>query len=217
MTRLLALLACLLLAPPAFAAGDAAEAGLARLIGAYQGVERLTADFTQETTYAGFSTARAFGGRLELVRPDRMRWDYRNGSDQQIYVAGREVTVYAPAQQQAIVSTLSHASDQQIPLHLLADVTGIPKTYHVAAGTDPGELVLTPLADDPRAPTAVHLWLHPETGLIRRVRLLLPGGSRSDIAFTNVDTGAAINDARFRFAAPKGVHVARPEAIFPKR
>jgi outer membrane lipoprotein carrier protein len=215
----LILLVCLLLVPVAHAQAEATNASaattLARLEAAYEGITTLSADFVQTSRFAGFNTVKTFSGHLELIRPDRMRWDYRQGSNQQIYLNGREVTVFAPASKQAIITTLTPASDRQIPLHLLADVTGIEATYHVASGDDPGELQLTPLESLPGAPQSIRLWLHPDSGLIAKVQLNLAGGSSTDITFDGFDRLGAIAAERFVFDAPKGVYVIHPASIFP--
>lgn len=197
-------------------AGPAA-ARLARLVDAYQGVRTIRAGFTQQTRFAGFPRPRVYAGTVDLDRPDRMRWDYTEGSAQQVYVNGRTVVVYVPEASQAVESTLTPASDRQVPLHLLADVTHIDATYAVAAGPDPQELVLTPKLPDPAAPESVRLWLDPATGLIARVRLSLPGGSQSDLSFTDVRTNVPIPAARFDFVAPAGTHRVRADTLLPKR
>lgn len=199
--------------PPALAAD--ADIRLARLIDAYGQVRTLRAAFTQQTRFAGFPRPRTYGGTLELERPDRMRWDYTEGSAQQVYVDGRTVTVYVPEARQAVESRLSPASDRQVPLQLLVDVTRVSEIYEVAAGEGPGALVLTPREPDPAAPEAVYLWLSPETGLIERVRLELPGGSRSDITFRGVRTNVPIDPDRFRVRLPEGVHRVRADRLGP--
>jgi len=199
---------------PALAA-DAAAARLERLVHAYADVRTLTGAFTQETRFAGFPTPRTYAGTVALDRPERMRWDYTEGSRQQVYVDGRTVTVYAPEAKQAVESTLTPASDRQVPLHLLADVTDLERTYAVAAGPDPQELVLTPREPAAGAPEAVHLWLDPDTGLIARVRLELPGGGRSDLTFRDVRVGVPVDPARFEVNLPEGVHRVRADTLFP--
>ena len=204
------------MAAPAGAAANDVDGLLQRLGDAYEGLTSLSTEFTQETRFPGFSKGRVFGGTLELVRPDRMRWDYSQGSRQQLYVASRQVILFAPDSSQAIISELSPASDRQVPLHLLADVTGIRDTYHVTPGDGGYALKLTPIEPHPQAPETIQLWLDPDTGLIRRVRLDLPGGSSSDITFSGLRANAPVDAARFRFTAPEGVHVVRPHGLFPK-
>jgi outer membrane lipoprotein-sorting protein len=144
-----------------------------------------------------------------------MRWDYKTGSAQQVYVNGRDVTVYVPESSQAVESTLTPASDRQVPLQLLADVTRIDRTYDVTAGADAGELVLTPREAAPGAPERVHLWLDPASGLIGRVRLELPGGGESDLRFARVRTNVDIPADRFVFEAPPGTHRIRADSLLP--
>ncbi len=202
---------------PVRAAETDAHGQVQQLIDAYNRVDHLSADFVQTSRFAGFNTVRTFKGQLQLTRPDKMRWDYRDGSQQQIYVDGRQVTVYAPASKQAIISQLSPASDRQIPLHLLADVTGIEETYTVTRGPTPNELVLTLRQPDPKAPKGISLWLDPASGLIARVKLSLSGGSESDITFSNINPHARVDPQRYRFTAPEGVYVARPGSLLPTR
>jgi len=188
---------------------------LSRLTAAYERIESASADFVQTSRFAGFNTVKTFGGHLDLVRPDQMRWDYRDGSKQQIYLKNRQVTVYAPSSNQAIVSTLTPASDRQIPLHLLADVSGVAETYHVAPGDEADGLILTPKQGAAGGPKEIRLWLDAKTGLIGRVRLSLPGGSSSEITFAEFTVNQAIPAERFEFVAPKGIYVVHPQSIFP--
>jgi outer membrane lipoprotein carrier protein len=215
--RLAALLAGGLALAPGPAMSASTDEAAARLTAAYGPVHTLTATFTQETRFAGFPTSRTYAGRMDLERPDRMRWDYTEGSAQQVYVDGRTVTVYAPEADQAIVSTLTPASDAQVPLHLLADVTRLEETYHVAPGPDPDSLLLTPRNPAPGAPERVTLWLDPESGLIARVRLALAGGSTSDIRFAGVTVNTPIDPARFAFSPPKGTHLIQAADLLPGR
>jgi outer membrane lipoprotein-sorting protein len=208
----------LALAPGMGLAADPATGGdtpLARLVAAYTPVRTLTAAFTQETHFAGFPTPRTYGGRLDLSRPDHIRWDYTEGSGQQVYVAGRTLTVYAPEHAQAIVSELNSASDSNVPVQLLADVTRLGDTYRAATGSEPGSIVLTPLKRVPGAPERVTLWLDPDTSLIDRVLLAVPGGSTSDIRFSDVHVNVPIDPARFAFHPPKGTHVIRAAELMP--
>ncbi|MFQ5509564.1 MAG: outer membrane lipoprotein carrier protein LolA [Leptospirillia bacterium] len=208
------LLAMLLMFLPTPALAESNTPLLDRLLTAYEGVSSLSAGFTQETGFAGFSTRKRYGGTVDLVRPDRMRWDYSDGSNQQIYVVAQEVTLYAPDSKQAIVSTLSPTSDRQIPLHLLADVTGIADTYDVKVEAA-GVLTLTPKTPHPQAPERIELGVHPESGLISRVTLHLHGGNTSNITFHEVRTNLDIADARFLFNPPDGVYVIHQNS-FPK-
>lgn len=209
------LLACAVLLFAAPAGAGPPDVLVKRLTEAYRQTSTLSATFTQETRFAGFSTARTFAGTVEIRRPDRMRWDYTEHSKQQLFVNGWELTVYDPKNRQAIVSKLSPSSDRQLPLHLLADVTGVDKTYHVAAGDGPTELVLTPKEPHPQAPEKIHLWLDPKTGLIARVKLYLPGGSISDITFSDTASNVAIEDKRFVFSPPPGTYMVDPKKMLP--
>jgi len=214
--RLAALLAGGIALAPGLATSADFGPTLARMMGAYGPVRTVTAGFTQETRFAGFPTPRTFGGRMDLERPDRMRWDYTEGSGQQVYVNGQTVTVYAPEATQAIESTLTPASDAQVPLHLLADVTRVEDTYHVAAGPDPDSLRLAPRTPAAGAPERVTLWLDPDTGLIARVLLELAGGSTSDIRFHDLVANAPVDPARFAFTPPKGTHMIRAADLLPR-
>ncbi|MDH4228180.1 MAG: outer membrane lipoprotein carrier protein LolA [Nitrospirota bacterium] len=182
-----------------------------RLLGAFKGVRSLSAEFVQESRFAGFSTPRRFAGVVEIVRPGKMRWDYREGSNQQIYVNDREIVVHTPDMRQAILSSLSPSSDRQIPIFLLADVTRIGEAYWVKPGATSGQLVLTPRERDPQAPQQVLLDVG-DDGLIRKVALEMPGGNQSEITFSHQQVNPAIAASRFRFSAPPDTNVVRPEA-----
>ncbi len=207
-------LACLVTVLATAAHAEPPKSPLDHMLAAHENMTTLTADFVHETHFAGFSKARQFTGTVQVARPDRMRWDYQEGSDQQIFVNGRTVTIYMPAQNQAMVSNLTPMSDRQIPLFLLADVTRIPEVYEVLIyKTD--ELELIPHRRHPNGPRSVYLKIDPNSGMITRVILNLPGGNRSEIRFTNQQLDAPVEVARFNFTAPEGVHVIHTETLGP--
>ncbi len=220
MKRTLSLLLLLLLGglPTQAAPTDESEqpALLKQLISTYEGITSVTANFVQETRFAGFSSSRKFGGVVSLVRPDRMRWDYRDNSSQQIYVNGRDITLYTPEAEQAIITRMAPDSDRQVPLRLLSDVTGIAQLYHVVtAEDDANSLILTPREEAAGAPKQVQLWLDPKRHLIVRVTMQLADGNSSNIVFNQLQTGQPIDDTRFVFTAPEGVYVVHPQEMMP--
>lgn len=198
---------------PARAENLAPDALFNAMIDTYADIDTVRADFVQESHFAGFSAAKRFAGTLDIARPDRMRWDYRDGSNQQIYVNGRQVTLYAPDSRQAMVSTLSPASDRQIPIQLLADVTRITDLYEVGPTEEAGMWMLRPKEPHPQAPERIEMGIDPKTRLIDVVVLHLPGGNSSRITFDNQRVNAEIDPSRFRFEAPEGVHVVHPETL----
>lgn len=200
------------------AAGARAEppqSPLDAMLSAHEKLTTLTADFVHETHYAGFSKTRRFTGSVQVARPDKMRWDYQEGSDQQIFVNSATVTIYLPGQNQAMVSNLTPASDRQIPLFLLADVSRIPEVYDITL-LAPDVLELTPNQSHPSGPRSIHLEVGPD-GLITRVTLYLQGGNRSEITFTNHRMDAPVAASRFEFTPPSGVHVIHTETLSPGR
>jgi outer membrane lipoprotein-sorting protein len=93
----------------------------------YQALTDLSADFSQSTTVPGFASTLQSKGKLYLAK-GKMRWDYTEPSNQQIYVNERRIQYFIPAHKQVIVSTLSPENDDQIPLHLLMTLERLTKT-----------------------------------------------------------------------------------------
>lgn len=206
-------------AGPTAAAAPATPAEvIAGVRDAYQALSDLSADFTQSTSVPGFSTALQSKGKVFLAK-GKMRWDYTEPSDQQIYVTDRRIQYYIPAHKQVIVSTLTPEADDQIPLHLLMTLARVDE-YFTAVWEDPR----APQRDgafrlrlEPKNPAAdldyVTVGVDPRSRIVTAVALHPKNGNVSSFVFSRVAVNPQLDPSRFEFAVPSGIEVVETPSL----
>jgi outer membrane lipoprotein carrier protein len=178
----------------------------------YQALADLSADFAQSTTVSGFATTVQSKGRVYLAK-GKMRWDYTEPSNQQIYVNDGRIQYYIPAHKQVIVSTLSPDNDDQIPLHLLMTLERVDQDFTVA-WEDPA----APRRDqeyrlrlEPKHPVAdleyVTVGVDVQRRVVTSVALHPKNGNVSSFVFTKLAVNPRLDASLFSFTVPSGIEV----------
>lgn len=178
----------------------------------YQALSDLSADFAQSTTVSGFATTVQSKGRVYLAK-GKMRWDYTEPSNQQIYVNDGRIQYYIPAHKQVIVSTLSPDNDDQIPLHLLMTLERVDQDFTVA-WEDPA----SPRRDqeyrlrlEPKHPVAdleyVTVGVDAQRRVVTSVALHPKNGNMSSFVFTKLAVNPRLDAKLFSFSVPPGIEV----------
>lgn len=178
----------------------------------YQALSDLSADFAQSTTVSGFATTVQSKGKVYLAK-GKMRWDYTEPSNQQIYVDGTRIHYYIPAHKQVIVSTLSPENDDQIPLHLLMTLERVDQDFTVA-WEDPA----SPRRDqeyrlrlEPKHPVAdleyVTVGVDVQRRVVTSVALHPKNGNVSSFVFTKLAVNPRLDASLFSFTVPSGIEV----------
>ena len=177
----------------------------------------LQADFTQETTFQGFTTSHRFKGKLYLKKPDKMRWDYQSPSKQQIFLEGESFTYYIPEHQQVVISRLSQLTSQEIPIHLLATLSTLEKDYDVQWEEEPngvsGPYRLRLIPKMATEATFVIVEINSKTHYIDQMKVISPNGNRSVFSFFNIQVNQQTPDSLFTFNIPKGVEIVHPPSL----
>lgn len=186
---------------------------ISKLQSRYEDVRELESDFTHTTHFQGFSTKSVSKGKFYLKR-EKLRWDYLEPSQQQIFVLGDIVFFYVPEHQQVIKTRLSVELDSQVPVRLLAGTSHLEKEFHirwtdVANRQDAqGAYLLTLIPKNPSPGlTEIGIAVDPKDFLIRRIMLLEEGGNRAEFEFSRIEFNRGLKDKFFIFDIPKGVTV----------
>lgn len=191
-------------ASPAHAAP--VSGGEASLKAFLEGMQSLTADFTQSQSDERGEQISSSSGRMQLARPGRFRWNYESPYPQLIVCDGSKIWLYDPDLAQVTVRPAAEAL-AGTPAALLAQNATLSDEFDVQQQERQGNaevLRLTPKSPDTDF-KSVDLWL--ERGLPQRMIFLDTLGNRTDIAFSNLKANTRIPDAEFRFTPPKGVEV----------
>jgi outer membrane lipoprotein carrier protein len=178
----------------------------------YQALSDLSADFAQTTTVPGFSTTIQSKGTVYLAK-GKMRWDYTEPSNQQIYVNDKRIQYFIPAHKQVIVSTLTPENDDQIPLHLLMTLERLNEDFNVA-WEDPAS---------PRRESEYRLRLEPKRAVaeldyvtvgvdaqrrvVTSIALYPKNGNVSSFVFSQLKVNPRLDASLFSFSVPAGIEV----------
>jgi outer membrane lipoprotein carrier protein len=195
----LAALALLAAAP----AGPDAASVARKVQDFYERTRDLEARFTQTYTYGGFGGRRQTSkGVVKVKKPGMMRWDYTSPEAKTIAVVGSRLVQYEPVENQAYVDERFDASAMSAAVTFLLGKGDLAREFDLAPG-DPGWLVLTPKAPDPRV-QSIELEVGAE-GEVRATRVRDGSGNVNEIKFEDVRRNVGLADAAFQVKLPKDV------------
>jgi outer membrane lipoprotein carrier protein len=198
----------------------APDAVVARVQSRYERTTRLQARFRQETRVPGFDQVQTGEGRVWILKPGMMRWDYTKPERQTIIANGETLWVYLPDDRQVIRDHIDHSLGTRTPALFLAGQARLTDLFRVTgmSSQGPGEgdflqLELTPKGET-LPYTRISLGIDPSSYLVTLVRVVDATGSMTAMWFSDIDTEAAVAPSLFQFHVPPGVEVMAPP-VFP--
>ena len=175
---------------------------------ALNGLDGLVASFTQTVESAGLPRPQVEKGKVYLLRPGRMRWDYEVPRGKLAIADGRKSYVYLPEERQVLVAPLD-PQGTRTGIGLLLNRVDLVGSFEIGwgpgAGTGPRPLLLRP-----RAPRTEYDSLLLFTGpdhLVRALTIVDPLGSRVTYRFDHLRLVDTLDDDLFRFQPPPGVQI----------
>jgi len=170
------------------------------------GVQTLTADFSQVQSDEGGKVTGSSSGKLALSRPGKFRWTYEKPYAQLMVCDGKKIYLYDPDLAQVTVRS-AEAALTGTPAALLAQKAQLGEAYTLQdGGKDNGASIvkLLPKSADGDF-KSIELWL--ANGVPQRMRFHDQLGGRTDIRFTGIKTNIKVDAAQFKFTPPKGAEV----------
>jgi outer membrane lipoprotein carrier protein len=185
----------------------------------YERTTRLQARFRQETRLHGFDQVQAGEGRVWILKPGKMRWDYTKPERQTIIADGETLWIYVPEDRQVIRERLQATLGSRTPALFLAGEGRLTELFTPTGPPlqAPGEDGLLQLELIPKEGSSqyagVQLGIDPTSYLVLRVTLGDAMGNRTTMWFSDIDTSRAIDPALFQFQVPPGVEVITPPTL----
>ena len=170
------------------------------------GAQTLSADFKQVQSDEKGKVLSTSAGRMWLSRPGRFRWSYETPYQQLMVCDGKKLWLYDPDLAQVTVRPAGEAL-LGTPAALLSQRSSLSDQFTLEDGGVDGKgriVRLKPKSGDSDF-KAIELTLN--SGVPQRMKFLDQLGGSSTITFTKVLTGAKVDEALFRFTAPKGTEV----------
>ncbi len=178
----------------------------------YEGVTSLRCSFEQENVYLGGESLTQ-QGTLELMRPGKMRWDYRAPTPRQFISDGTSLWVVHPDENKAFVMTDTDSAVQARMMDFVIGLQDVRADFDVALVPDGGgradnvRLGLTakqPIAGLER----IYVDVDPKTHAITAVTLDDGMGNQTITRLSEVVTNPKdLAETRFTYTAPEGVEV----------
>lgn len=205
----LLLLVCL----PSQAENETAKKLVIGLESRYGNMKGLVADFVQ--IYRDRSGRKLQEqGTLQLKRPGKMRWDYRQPEEKVFIVNDKKVYFYLPVEKEVTITELKESDDPRAPFVFLLGRRNLQndfKSIEVSDVESPivaGDIVLE-LVPKKVSTTLKRLFVEIEPKAIRLSRIVLINANdgRSDFILSNYQENYLVDDSRFEFVPPTGVKV----------
>jgi outer membrane lipoprotein carrier protein len=192
---------------PLFLAVQTASAdGMSSVKSFYEQTKSVRANFHQVVTDKQGRKVQEVDGEMQLLRPNKFRWDYHKPYEQQIISDGKQVWLYDIELAQVTVRALSQSIGSS-PAALLAGGAAIDKTFKLinAPGKDTLEWVNAIPKDKESGFDMILMGFN--ANKIQELSLVDSFGHTTKIVFTQVEVNPALEDKNFLFKAPKGVDV----------
>ena len=187
----------------------------------YELVRDFSADFTH--TYEGglLRTTLVERGTVQVKKPGRMRWDYRD-PERKLYLSdGERLYSYLPEDRQVIIGRLPAANEATTPALFLAGAGSFVDDFTAAYDTvrdpppDSHVLRLTPTRTERDFEFLTLVIDARSLAITRLISRDLQGGT-STFLFSNLRENLGLSDNSFIFEIPRGTDVidsTRPDAL----
>lgn len=194
-------------------AASAADAAVEKVQRFYEQTDDLSAEFVQ--TYARVALSRSYEsrGKVTIKKPGMMRWDYSAPEPKHFIADGKQLWIYEPEEEQAILDPSFEASELTTSVSFLWGQGKLSDAFTAALGdaksAPPGSIVLelTPRKD--ATYTRMTLVVDAETGMVKASTLHETSGNTNRFEFRDVKTNTGVAATAFQFTPPPGIDVVR--------
>jgi outer membrane lipoprotein carrier protein len=189
----------------------------------YEKTKDLQADFTQKTRIEGFERPVTSSGRVYIKKPGRLRWDYLEPANEEIYVNRDDVKMYVPEHKQVLVGKLTQMAASKAPLELLQGAAKLEESFevHPTTGKERGVgglrlITLIPKSKDQESTRSLQrivVEVFPKTYFIRSVALYEISGNVATFEFSDLKPNIGLGNEVFDFKAPPDVEVVKAPVL----
>jgi outer membrane lipoprotein carrier protein len=202
---------------PARAQQDRAKMVAAAVDQKYNTMKTLKADFVE--IYQGPGFARQESGVLELKRPGKMRWDYKEPHQKLFISDGKTAYFYVPGERQARRAPVKKLDDIRSPLRYLLGKARISeelddlKVADGVAPLKPGNMILSGIPKHLKDRVSQVLLEINAGEQIERIIIEEVDGTTTEFRFSNLVENQPMADAQFHFSPPQGVEMIEAEEL----
>ncbi len=173
----------------------------------------MRADFYQDSFMLALDESEMSAGKVRLLKPGRMRWDYNTPEEQIFIVKEKDIWLYQPRLSQVMIDTLDKVLISQLPTAFLMGVGDLKKDFSVKSGCstkDATLLNLMPASDSSESGSLSEfmLLLDSQTYLPKGAKITDLAGNQTAIIFKSIVLNdKAITDADFTYKFPENLDI----------
>ena len=173
----------------------------------YNQLHSLKAAFTE--SYEGLGISRNESGKLLLLKPGRMRWEYSSPQGKVFLIDGSFAWFYTPGDAQVERIQTKQLDDMRSPLRFLLGHTKLEKELDglTIAPAPHGEFTLTGVPHGLEKRVSRTTLTVTAEGAITSMEIDETDDAVTRFTFTNEETNPAFPASTFRFTPPAGVPV----------
>jgi len=185
----------------------------------YEKTKDLQADFTQKTMIEGFERPMTSTGKVYIKKPGRLRWNYLDPANENIFVNKDDVKVYVPEHKQVLVGKLTQMAASKAPLELLQGAAKLEESFQVEPTPGKGRgaggirlLTLLPKShgqETTKTLQKIVVEVFPKTYYIRTVSLYEISGNVSHFEFSAPQANVGLADDLFEPKFPADVEIVK--------
>ncbi|OGR00160.1 MAG: hypothetical protein A2511_05840 [Deltaproteobacteria bacterium RIFOXYD12_FULL_50_9] len=200
------------------------QAVASRLQQTYNKTTSITVQFQQVTTLKMSRQIRKGNGKMSILKPGRMRWDYQTPEEQVIICDGEKIRMYFAKTKQLMVAPAKEYIQSDVTYGFFAGTGDITRDFIVSSPDlqqTPDISVLTEAEKNsresqiirlsPRLPHPhvdyLHVWVDSKTSMVNQLQIVDQLGSVTDLVFSKIKINESITEESFIFTPPVGTEL----------
>lgn len=190
---------------PAASFSSSEDAAVRSIQEKYREIRDIQGSFSQVSFLKDLDRKENYAGKFFLKKPDGLRWNYTKPRDEEIYISGNTTWIYKKSDQQAIRTTFSKDSVNQVPLALLNSLGDMQRDFEISMIQD-DILELRPKRSI-GSMKGILLEISSGDFPVKAFSVLDVHGNMVVITLKDVTVNSGIEESFFIFTAPPGVEV----------
>ncbi len=186
---------------------------LKRMEAVYGKLESYQAEFRQVSELRTLQRRKESSGTIYFEKPDLMRWSYRAPIKREVYLDGKQMTLYMPARNTVLRQSLGDALSGTAPAQLFMGPAALKETFRISLA-DPGPglgdarcLRLTPLKKGGLSVEEILLWVSGSEFLPVKTESRDLLGNVTTLTFLQGKTNVKLAPEIFRFQPPPDAEI----------
>ncbi|MGV1098446.1 LolA family protein [Thiovibrio sp. JS02] len=176
----------------------------------YEATKSMSADFQQVASVPMSNRKRLGAGRVVILKPGRIRWDYTTPDRQVLISNGKKVFMYFAASRQMIVQPVNEYINSDVTYSFFVGTGNLVRDFEILPPQRPAEgelqaIKLVPRTAHPQV-DYLHVWIDGNY-LLRRLEIVDHFGSVTELTFANISRNESVAQDLFTFTPPAGTEI----------